>query len=135
MVKLVDGGELWAAQQEAEELRQQLHRLNNDLTACQLERNEFERNMLTWIGVAAEESEKVKALQLERDRLQREHEIWDKHSLVQIVEERDRLRAGLLGHACYCGSNDPDPSVHRDDCAYRKWASPESSSAPQLDKP
>ena len=36
-----------------------------------------------------------------------------------------RLRAGLLAHACYCGSSDLDPAVHREDCAYRKWASPE----------
>lgn len=39
--------------------------------------------------------------------------------------ERDRLRAGLLGHACVCGPTDPDPSVHREDCPYRKWASPD----------
>lgn len=39
-----------------------------------------------------------------------------------------RLKAGLLAHACYCGSSDLDPAVHREDCAYRKWASPEHPS-------
>ncbi len=46
------------------------------------------------------------------------------------LDERDRLRTGLLSHACFCGSSDPDPTVHREDCGYRKWASPASQLAP-----
>ncbi len=41
-----------------------------------------------------------------------------------------RLRAGLLAHACFCGSSDLEPSVHREDCAYRKWASPTKPEQP-----
>jgi hypothetical protein len=40
------------------------------------------------------------------------------------LEDYERVLAGLFGHACYCGSGDLDPTVHREDCAYRKWASP-----------
>lgn len=46
--------------------------------------------------------------------------------------ERDRLRAGLLGHACFCGPTDPDPSVHHEDCPYRKWAQPEDPEAARV---
>lgn len=51
---------------------------------------------------------------------------WVLYQDAQALERaNERLRAGLLGHACFCGSSDLDPAVHREDCAYRKWASPE----------
>lgn len=45
----------------------------------------------------------------------------------QLQQENERLRAGLLGHACFCGSSDPEPNTHREDCPYRKWALPEQN--------
>jgi len=44
---------------------------------------------------------------------------------VDHQAEVERLRAGLLGHACFCGSNDTEPNTHSEDCPYRKWALPE----------
>ena len=48
---------------------------------------------------------------------------------AEIIAERDRLRAALLNHVCNCGPTDPDPSVHREDCAYRLALSGEHASA------
>lgn len=31
----------------------------------------------------------------------------------------ERLAAALFRHACYCGCGDPNPELHREDCAYR----------------
>lgn len=50
-------------------------------------------------------------------------ESWKKQS-IDRGQQIERLRTGLLAHACMCGPTDPDPAVHREDCPYRKWSSP-----------
>lgn len=50
-----------------------------------------------------------------------------------LLQEVEELRSELLRHACHCGPTDPDPAVHREDCAYRiaLLGDPPTSPAPQ----
>jgi hypothetical protein len=59
--------------------------------------------------------------------------MWDDMNLQlsRKSQEIERLRAGLIGHACLCGSSDLEPAAHSKGCAYRKWASPEPQTPPQ----
>lgn len=38
--------------------------------------------------------------------------------------QAERLRNALFRHACYCGCGDPNPDLHREDCAYRVACAP-----------
>lgn len=56
----------------------------------------------------------------EIERLTRESDEWDKHSLVQIVRERDRLRAALVNIVAYSGCEDNDQYYEDVDAIARK---------------
>jgi hypothetical protein len=70
--------------------------------------------------------EEAKALEQEVERLKQYEPLKGgvpaREFLLQ--QENERLRAGLLAHACMCGPTDPNPSVHRENCPYRKLTSP-----------
>lgn len=38
---------------------------------------------------------------------------------ASLHRQNERLAAALFRHACYCGCGDPNPELHREDCAYR----------------
>lgn len=50
------------------------------------------------------------ALRAEIDTMKQEHAIWEKHSLCEIVKERDRLREALEKE-CYCTDGGTHPST------------------------
>ena len=96
----------WAAD-ELDRQRAEIERLESDLAAEKALRAEAES--------FAEDRERHTALVVRGG--------------AEIIAERDRLRAALLNHVCNCGPTDPDPSVHREDCAYRLALSGEHASA------
>ncbi len=69
----------------------------------------------------------------EIERITKDRDWWRalQHSTALLLDHRiaecekkdaeiKRLRSALLRHACHCGPTDPDPAVHREDCAYRE---------------